>query len=645
MLRLATGSLPRAIAVLAVLAVLVAAAVDAVTTSGRAYAGVTVGDIDVSGMTESEIATAIEQTYAERLAEASATIYASEEARLAGDGDDSSEIAEEQSVEEALADTTSWSVTAAGLEASLPSSELAAQALAVGRTEGGLIARLQAALYGWDVELYAEYGTDALESLANEIDLVIGEPRVDYGVSVEDGLATVTEGHDGYMVDRDDLARSLDEVFFAEASTDRSFVATVEYAALRIDEAAAEATCSLIDEALADGATFTYRGVSWTADAADIGAWVTTSIVASEEQEGEEESGDGAWVLAVSLDEQLAMSYIVESAKAYADEDPLVISFAGSGDDVSVVIESEGTIPQASEAVAQLEALLFGDEEAGVSAAVSDGAPVEVAVGEADAPDSMSFDEAVSLGVITAFASFTTEYTTGSGTEARNHNIQLAADLLDGSVAKAGGGVWSFNETAGECNEEKGFQAAGAIISGEYTDAIGGGICQVATTVFNAVYESGLAITLRYNHTLYISSYPAGRDAAVSWPDLDLQWRNDEESDVMLRMSYTDGTVTATLYGIDPEYQVYSDVGQWQQGEEYDTVYREDSSLSAGTSYVETAGTDGSSITVVRTVYDSSMNLVREDVFSSTYDPKDEVIVYGPGYTPASGASGSSGVG
>ena len=94
--------------------------------------------------------------------------------------------------------------------------------------------------------------------------------------------------------------------------------------------------------------------------------------------------------------------------------------------------------------------------------------------------------------------------------------------MLNNSIARADGGEWSFNDTVGEANEEAGFQAAHAIINGEYDDAIGGGICQVATTVFNAVYEAGYPVTERRNHSLYISSYPAGRDAAIAYPDLDL---------------------------------------------------------------------------------------------------------------------------
>ena len=67
-------------------------------------------------------------------------------------------------------------------------------------------------------------------------------------------------------------------------------------------------------------------------------------------------------------------------------------------------------------------------------------------------------------------------------------------------------------------NFKFGYKNAGAIVDGEYTDEIGGGVCQVATTVYNAVYDAGYPIVERHNHTLYIASYPEGRDAAIAFP-------------------------------------------------------------------------------------------------------------------------------
>ena len=244
-------------------------------------------------------------------------------------------------------------------------------------------------------------------------------------------------------------------------------------------------------------------------------------------------------------------------------------------------------------------------------------------------PQRLTFQEAVDKGVVGPIGTFTTTYTTGQGTENRNHNIELVSQILDNSICKSGE-TWSYNGTTGDCNEEKGFLGAGAIIDGEYTDSVGGGICQVATTVFDAVYESGLPVVERHNHSLYIASYPAGRDAAVSYPELDLVWRNDTASDVLVKVSTQVGSVTATLYGVDPGYQVTTETGQWEAGKKYSTTTKVDDTLAPGTSYVKTRGTDGSTIEVTRTVKDVNGNIVRQDLFASVYDPINEVILKGP---------------
>ena len=356
-----------------------------------------------------------------------------------------------------------------------------------------------------------------MESLASDIDAAIGDPRVDYGIVVEDGTASVTEGHDGFMVNRDELRRTLDELLLGQEDGSRSFVARAEHAPLRIDESAAQDACDAVNAAIADGARFTYEGAAWSASASDVGSWVSTRI-------------DGS-SLAAFVDAAKAKPALLAHVAEVGKGDPVHVSFEVADDDVIVRTDGEGAIPLVAEATGLLDAALFGDDgkaRTGVGA----GAPVEVAIGSGPAPEAMPFDEAMDLGVIGAIASYTTEYATGPGTEARNHNIALVSQYLSDSVAKPGDS-WSFNGTAGDCStEERGFKGAGAIVDGEYDDAIGGGICQVATTVFNAVYDAGFPVLTRHNHSLYIASYPTGRDAAVSWPDLDFVWQNDSASDV-----------------------------------------------------------------------------------------------------------------
>ena len=139
-------------------------------------------------------------------------------------------------------------------------------------------------------------------------------------------------------------------------------------------------------------------------------------------------------------------------------------------------------------------------------------------------------------------------YTTYGGIPSRLHNVALVAQLIDGALV-APGKTFSFNGTTGERTAEKGFEEAPVIINGELQTGLGGGICQVSTTVFNAVYEAGLQIDERTNHALYISHYPLGRDATVNYPDLDLKFTNDTDHWLLLRTFVGSGSLTVNLYG------------------------------------------------------------------------------------------------
>ena len=538
-------------------ALLVFGVADFAVNANKAYPGVRVGQIDAAGKTADELAALIDEVYGARLAQGSVTIYANDEAeaRIADEtaAAQDAALAEQLALEEARANKLAWTADAASLEARVPSDELAAEALAVGREDGGILARLAALATGRELKPRAAYAETAVESLASDIDAAIGDPRVDYGIVVEDGTASVTEGHDGFMVDRDELRRTLDELLLGQEDGSGSFVARAEHAPLRIDESAAQDACDAVNAAIADGARFTYEGAAWSASASDIGSWVSTRI---------DGSSLAAFVAAAKAKPAL-LAHVAEVGKG----DPVHVSFEVADDDVIVRTDGEGAIPLVAEATGLFDAALFGDDgkaRTGVGA----GAPVEVAIGSGPAPEAMPFDEAMDLGVIGAIASYTTEYATG--------------------------------------------------------------ICQVATTVFNAVYDAGFPVLTRHNHSLYIASYPTGRDAAVSWPDLDFVWQNDSASDVLVRLSCVDGSVTATLYGVDPGYKVSTTTGDWGEGRKYETRTTIDDTLAPNASYVKTRGTDGRTITIIRTVKDESGEVLHEDPFSSVYDPVTEVVVEGP---------------
>lgn len=603
-----------------------AAAADRLLNDARIYSGISIGDVDVSGMTEEEARAAVSAAYGERASRGRAVVYASEEARATVDV--AAELAEQEaqaeqlSVEEAREDKLLWVAEAGTLGAHLPVSELVQEAFAVGR-DGGIAERVAAARDGFTVPVRLAFDEEAVEALASDIDATIGEPRQDWDVAVQDGQATLVEGHEGTIVDRDWFRSLLTEGFLGDDPENVSFVAEASYAPLRIDEAAAEAARAAVQAALDVGASFSFEGTVWALSGGDLDSWITTEV---------RPAGEG-YVLAPMLDERAARADLVGRIRDAGFASGATVSFEVSDGEVWVTTAEGSRYPLVAEALSEGREALFGefDRTGGVVAA----AP-SVEIGWGEAPSRATFDEAVDLGLIGEIASFTTEYNDGAGTANRRHNIHHAADLLTDSIAKANGGEWSFNDTMGEANEANGFQAAHAIVNGEYEDAIGGGICQVATTVFNAVFESGFPVTERRNHSLYISSYPTGRDAAIAYPDLDLTWVNDSSSDVLLRTRYTDSTLTVTLFGIDPGYVVADQTGDWEPGDAYKTRTKVDENEPAGTHYVKTKGADGRRVTVHRVVRDRAGNLLHEEDFASNYAPVDEVIVEGP---PAPGTA------
>ncbi len=140
----------------------------------------------------------------------------------------------------------------------------------------------------------------------------------------------------------------------------------------------------------------------------------------------------------------------------------------------------------------------------------------------------------------------------------RIHNVQLVAHLVDSKLI-APGATFSFNQATGERTAAKGFLEAPVIINGEVETGLGGGVCQVSTTVFNAAYEAGLPITERTNHALYISHYPLGRDATVDYPDVDLKFVNDTPHWLLLRTFVGSASLVVTLYGAPQHRRVVSE--------------------------------------------------------------------------------------
>jgi vancomycin resistance protein YoaR len=233
--------------------------------------------------------------------------------------------------------------------------------------------------------------------------------------------------------------------------------------------------------------------------------------------------------------------------------------------------------------------------------------------------------DARAMGITGLVGAYETFY---GGVANRIHNVQLVAHLIDNHFI-APNEEFSFNATTGERSEDKGFLEAPVIINGELKTGLGGGVCQVSTTTFNAAYEAGLPITDRTNHALYISHYPQGRDATVNYPDTDLKFVNDTGHWLWLRTFVSSSSLTVALYGTPQHRKVESEVAPLVVTGQPPTKRVPDPNLTVGTTVLDESGSPSRSTSVRRKVFSSSGKLLYDHTWYSTYSAEPRVIRYG----------------
>ena len=222
-------------------------------------------------------------------------------------------------------------------------------------------------------------------------------------------------------------------------------------------------------------------------------------------------------------------------------------------------------------------------------------------------------------------SSFTTNTTANQN---RNTNVRLAAEAINGSVINPGQ-EFSFNGTVGQRTEAKGYKGAAAYNNGEVVQEIGGGVCQVSTTLYNAVFKAGLKISSRRSHTFEPSYVTPGRDATVSWDQPDFKFINNSSTAIGLRASYADQKVTVSVYGIP----ILEDGITWdldsKKVEDLGTpnpTYEEDQTLQPGEEVIKSKGSAGSRWETYKVVYKNGKEISRELDHKTTYKGHTPVV-------------------
>jgi hypothetical protein len=225
---------------------------------------------------------------------------------------------------------------------------------------------------------------------------------------------------------------------------------------------------------------------------------------------------------------------------------------------------------------------------------------------------------------------------------ARIHNIGRATDMFHGLIVPAGEEL-SFN-SVGEFTEENGFVDGYAIVGGRLEKVVGGGLCQVSTTLFRAASNAGLDITYRRGHTYIVNFYEniLGFDATVYVPDIDFRFRNDTAGPVYIttRADHTTAEVTFAIYGYSDGRTISYDgpyTSNWVKPGR--PVWQLDRSLPEGAIRHLVHGRSGVQVNLYRTVRLANGKVLHKDNYYTNYKPWEDFIAYGPGVTPPAGVT------
>ena len=236
-------------------------------------------------------------------------------------------------------------------------------------------------------------------------------------------------------------------------------------------------------------------------------------------------------------------------------------------------------------------------------------ATVETAVREPE----LTTAEAQKLGVKEQVSTFATNLTSDSR---RTENLRIAARTVNGTLVMPGE-TFSLNGVLGERTPAKGYNQAPAISGGRLVRDFGGGVSQMATTIFNNVFFAGLDDVFHKPHSFYISRYPEGREATVNWPSLDLKWKNDSPYAVLVQ-AWVDDQVHVSFWST----KVW-DIEASKSGR---SNFRSPETIHDDSPGCVAQEANGGFDVSVRRIFKKNGAVVKTETFNTTYIAEDKVI-------------------
>ena len=216
-----------------------------------------------------------------------------------------------------------------------------------------------------------------------------------------------------------------------------------------------------------------------------------------------------------------------------------------------------------------------------------------------------------------------------AGTAARINNVRLASQHCNNTILLPGE-TFSYNEVVGQRTAARGFQEAGAYLNGKTVQELGGGICQVSSTLYCATVLSNLEIVHRENHMFESTYVPLGLDATVSWGGPDYVFKNNTKYPIKVVAGYANGVCTCEIWGTKTDNITVKFVNEVLSRNPYSTVTVKDDTKPVGYSAVTEEGENGSRVQTYRELYDGSgKRISRTKESFSVYTRRNQVVTVG----------------
>ncbi|HUR50246.1 MAG TPA: VanW family protein [Acidimicrobiales bacterium] len=392
----------------------------------------------------------------------------------------------------------------------------------------GRQSNLAARLFSWalspvrkrDAGVAVSANHDAIYALISERDAG-REPPTEPTIRGEEEAVQVVPGKPGKGVDAADVIRGLPDA----ARTGLPLKVAVERGGVPPRHSLAEArkAAALAERLVSGPLTLRAAGETRTVPIATARSWLETSAAAA--------------YLQVTFDDTKTIESLQSIFEGLGRE-PVDARFVVEGGQLKLIPGRDGTKCCDAGAVDVIESQVLNRDP-------SSGLPDDVGpLPLAPVAPKRGIAELRGLNIVEQVATFTTPHKPG---EPRVRNIHRISDLMRGQIIGPGETL-SVNDIVGKRTAERGFVSAPVIQDGNFGEGIGGGVSQFATTLFNAAFLTGLEFPEYQSHSIYISRYPYGREATLSYPRPDLKIRNPTPHGVLIWATYTETSITVSLW-------------------------------------------------------------------------------------------------